>query len=250
MKYMSRRFVLALAAALSLTAVHADEPVRFESGAQQTRLLELYTSEGCSSCPPAERWYTQLRDDAGLWESFVPLAFHVTYWNYLGWRDEFSDATYDQRQRRNAARAGSGVYTPGVFLDGTEYRQWRGRRAAPGAQASSVTGKLSVEVVDGRIDVRFAPPATHQKLRVEVALLASGLTSRVRAGENKGRVLTHDFVVTDLSRASLARDGDAWTTTIDLPSTKDVARPALAVWVVDAQGAPLQATGGWLASAT
>ena len=56
---------------------------------QRTTLIELYTSEGCSSCPPADRWLSRLKDDPRLWKQIVPLAFHVDYWNYLGWRDRF-----------------------------------------------------------------------------------------------------------------------------------------------------------------
>lgn len=84
-------------------------------------LVELYTSEGCSSCPPADRWLRNLpaRDDV------VALAFHVDYWDYLGWRDRFADSRFTDRQRAMAARAGSGtVYTPEVALDGREWRRW------------------------------------------------------------------------------------------------------------------------------
>src|SRR5437868_3719162 len=71
----------------------------FQSGEDQTVLLELYTSEGCSSCPPAEQWMTQLKNAPGLWKSFVPVAFHVDYWDYLGWKDVLSSPNYSQRQR-------------------------------------------------------------------------------------------------------------------------------------------------------
>src|SRR3569832_1871687 len=87
------------------------------SGASRNSLLELYTSEGCSSCPPADRWLSHLPDDAGV----VPLAFHVDYWDRLGWRDPFAQAAFSQRQR--ARNNGTGwVYTPQVMLDGKDYR--------------------------------------------------------------------------------------------------------------------------------
>lgn len=100
------------------------------SGATRNRLLELYTSEGCSSCPPADRWLSQLpRDsrDSGV----VPLAFHVDYWDRLGWKDRFAQAAFSQRQRdRN--RGPGWVYTPQLMLDGEDFRNWhRGLPARP-----------------------------------------------------------------------------------------------------------------------
>src|SRR3954451_5035298 len=75
----------------------------FVSGSEQTALIELYTSEGCSSCPPAEAWLTQWKDDAGLWKRFVPIAFHVDYWDRLGWRDRFASKQWTERQTRYAS---------------------------------------------------------------------------------------------------------------------------------------------------
>ena len=74
----------------------------FESNNEQVSLIELYTSEGCSSCPPAERWLSKLADDESLWSHFVPLAFHVDYWDYIGWKDPYASKEYSQRQRRYA----------------------------------------------------------------------------------------------------------------------------------------------------
>ena len=81
-------FVLAASAISIITSLAAE--TRFESGPQQISLVELYTSEGCSSCPPAEAWLSRLKEEPGLWKNFVPIAFHVDYWDRLGWRDRFS----------------------------------------------------------------------------------------------------------------------------------------------------------------
>src|SRR5687768_10063986 len=78
------------------------EQIQFQSGPNRTALLELYTSEGCSSCPPAEAWLSRVKSDARLWKEFVPVAFHVDYWDYLGWRDPFGMANYSERQRAYA----------------------------------------------------------------------------------------------------------------------------------------------------
>src|ERR1700743_1102514 len=77
-------------------------PLVFQSSGHQTTLLELYTSEGCSSCPPAEAWLSKLKENPGLWSEFVPVAFHVDYWNNLGWRDRWSDGQFSERQRKYA----------------------------------------------------------------------------------------------------------------------------------------------------
>ena len=67
--------------------VFGSEPLVFESGEARTMLVELFTSEGCSSCPPADAWISQLKESPDLWKKIVPVAFHVDYWNNLGWRD-------------------------------------------------------------------------------------------------------------------------------------------------------------------
>jgi hypothetical protein len=77
-------------------------PITFQSSETQTSLLELYTSEGCSSCPPAESWLSRLKESPGLWKDFVPVAFHVDYWNYLGWRDPWSTKAFTDRQHAYA----------------------------------------------------------------------------------------------------------------------------------------------------
>lgn len=244
---------IATFAALSVlfgAAAHADSAVSFQSDVRQTPLIELYTSEGCSSCPPAERWFTEIGQYNGLWTDYVPVAFHVTYWNYLGWRDELSDVAYDQRQRRRAAGADSGVYTPGVFRDGDEFRQWRGVRGAPKKLGADDVGQLTISVEGQRVVASFDATAPAEDLRLELAVLSSGINSDVKAGENRGRSLRHDFVVVDLRDQPLKREGDRWQAQLALPDIEQVSRPALAAWVVDASGQPLQATGGWLTGAS
>ncbi|MBA3608983.1 MAG: DUF1223 domain-containing protein [Chthoniobacterales bacterium] len=109
--------------ALGLTAPLPAADVALESGPMRTHLLELFTSEGCSSCPPAEAWLSKLKDDPGLWRDFVPLAFHVDYWDRLGWRDPFASKIWTARQYEYSARwKSSNVYTPGFVLDGREWR--------------------------------------------------------------------------------------------------------------------------------
>lgn len=131
------------------TLAHA-MPAVFQSSEPQTTLLELYTSESCSSCPPAEAWLSKLKNEPGLWNKFVPVAFHVDYWNNLGWRDRLSDPQFTQRQQSYARLwSADGVYTPEFVLNGKEWHNWVGLRSAPGAGGVKA-GVLSASSVDGR----------------------------------------------------------------------------------------------------
>ena len=216
----------------------------FESGEAQTALVELYTSEGCSSCPPAEARLARLRDDPELWKGFVPVAFHVDYWDRLGWPDRFASAAFTRRQYDYAARWHSGsVYTPAFVRNGRE-----GDASTPAARP----GRLRAEVTpNGQVTVAFRPtvsPSSAGTLVVEVAPMASGVTSDVRRGENAGRKLAHEFVALALIQAALERHGDGWSVTLSLPGKPAAPTAALAVWVHTGDDpTPLQATGGWLA---
>ena len=103
------------------------EPWSISSSNTQVSLLELYTSEGCSSCPLADRWVSSLKDDPKLWKEFIPLSFHVDYWDYIGWKDRFASPAYSRRQKQYAQQgAVSTVYTPGFLNNGQEWRPWKG----------------------------------------------------------------------------------------------------------------------------
>src|SRR6266567_7895599 len=119
----------------------------FESGEARTMLVELFTSEGCSSCPPADAWINQLKESPDLWKKIVPVVFHVDYWDNLGWRDRFAKPEFTSRQRRYAAAwGGDSVYTPGFVINGKEWRGWFGGNAMP--ITSAKVGVLRVSVGD------------------------------------------------------------------------------------------------------
>ncbi len=243
-----RRILFAIAA-LSVSGAAAAGQT-FTSGDRAVALVELFTSEGCSSCPPAERWLSGLAEEPGLWERFVPVAFHVDYWNYLGWNDRFASGDYSDRQRlyieQGAARV---VYTPGVFRAGSEWLGWRsGQRLAA---AGEPAGRLTAEVENGRAVIRYVPAApTGAPLDVSIALLGMGLETEVLAGENRGRKLAHDFVVLNHRVVRLDREHTEYRAESELEAPAELAKTyALAVWV-SARGVqePLQATGGLLES--
>ncbi len=219
----------------------------FSSGPQQVQLLELYTSQGCSSCPPAERWLADWAAHPDLWERIVPVAFHVDYWNYLGWEDPYSAAAWSARQRRHAREGGvRSVYTPGFVVNGREWRGWFSGKSPP--QGERQAGVLHVAVVGDELQARYTPPPSQPgTFLLEVALLGFDLSTDVRAGENRGRELTHQFAVLAHARAPDA--GTQWR--MALPGSAVTSeRMALAAWVTEVgQLRPLQATGGWLPAA-
>ena len=246
-------FLLPLTALFPLTAL-GESTVTYTSPAQQTTLLELYTSEGCSSCPPADRWLSQLTKHPQLWRTIFPIAFHVDYWNYLGWEDEFSKAAYTQRQR-NYARFNNlrTIYTPGFMHNGAEWRGWFRHRQGEFPLGKNV-GKLSVSIENSTVSAQFNTDmnALKKPLQLHVAWLGFGIETEVERGENEGKILKHDFVSyhSQVARSTLNGDTNQWQFKLDTPNdlstNKLVKQRALVFWVTDAfNPTPIQTTGGW-----
>lgn len=237
---------------LSLLAgngVQAAEVLAFDSGVAQTRLIELYTSEGCSSCPPAEAWLNSQTQQAELWKTLIPVAFHVDYWDYLGWKDRFARAEYSARQRRYAGlQRVRTVYTPAFIVNGVGWRRGWFDKTVPTAGKS--VGRLQVQVDDDAVvQARFEPlQPVAEPLQLHLALLGMGLSTQIKAGENRGRHAQHDFVV--LALQSVSGTGANWRTRLPRASAPGASGYALAAWVSAADDpSPLQATGGFLPSA-
>jgi hypothetical protein len=227
-------------------------PLEFQSSQHQTTLLELYTSEGCSSCPPAEAWLSKLKNSPRLWAEFVPVAFHVDYWNNLGWKDKFSDEQYTERQRSYARLwSADNIYTPEFVLNGKEWHDWFGFRGAPSFGASE-PGILQVQSNDGKHWTATFSPGQSDSSHYEVtaAVLVSNVASDVSAGENEGRHLNHDFAAISLITRALVLQTNGFVAEFIIdPDAKGITgQVALAVWVThEGQPGPVQATGGWLA---
>src|SRR5262245_5949417 len=160
-------------------------------------LVELFTSEGCSSCPPADAALAALaRDPAMRSAEVIPLELHVDYWNHLGWADPFSAPEFTARQEEYAqVLGGDGLYTPQMVIDG-----WVSGVASPGAMRRGVEkaagrSKARLEVLvtparSGGLEVVVRPPAGRSG-RLIVALSEDRLSSKVERGENQGRTLAH-----------------------------------------------------------
>jgi hypothetical protein len=240
----SHFFACACAVWVAAGVTRAAEPQRFASGSARVSLIELYSSEGCSSCPPAERWLGELRHDPGLWKTFVPVAFHVDYWNRLGWPDRFSTRDFTQRQYAYAEGWSAGsVYTPCFVRDGAE---WHAR--GPVEVSGGAAGVLTATYDGTTVRAEFTPTAGTKDpdspaYEVHAAILGAGIVSKVTAGENSGETLRHEFIALALGGVPLGRE-----LPLVVPKIAGVPRHALAVWVTRrGELAPVQAAGGWLA---
>ena len=170
------------------------------SGAIRTPVIELYTSEGCSSCPPADKWLSTLKAAPSTAANPAPvvMAFHLGYWDHIGWVDRFASPAYTTRQRQIAVKNGqSGIYTPQAVLNGRDWKDWH--RPSPLANASKNPAGASINLKQTGVD-------QFEALVVPVAGASStwsaywsvtehGHSSKVKSGENAGEFLQHDFVV-------------------------------------------------------
>ena len=228
----------------------AGAAIQFQSGEKRVSLVELYTSEGCSSCPPAEAWLAWLKDSPELWKDFAPVAFHVEYWDSPGWKDQWASPEFSERQRAYAGIWKSdNIYTPCFVVNGKEWRGWFLSRNVP--TASEAAGILTISSADtNRWNATFIPvgkPAGAYD--IHAALLGGGLSSEVTGGENRGGHLPHEFAVLNAVQIGMVTtDGVAKAKFIsDTARFRAHGNLAIVAWVSSAgQIAPIQATGGWL----
>lgn len=224
----SRDGSVAVAAPTTVAAAPAEQP--------RAVLVELFTSQGCSSCPPADRVLAELErsfPDVDI----VPLAFHVDYWNDLGWRDPFSSERWSHRQRRYAKVLPRGrVYTPMMVFDGREHVVGSRRaevaeaieRAAGRSTDSSIEARFAR--ADGAITVDIAASSS-RPARAVVALYQRSATTRVRAGENSGRRLRDDYIVRALQQPFVLAAGQKRSESIELAVADELADAELGVAV-------------------
>jgi hypothetical protein len=202
--------ILAVMVALSACAnsqLHAQ--CTAVSGKQRVTTLELYTSEGCSSCPPADRWINSLRAKKLDTDRVIPLAFHVDYWNYIGWTDPYSQAQFSERQRQHSRRRGAKfVFTPQLLLNGDDYRMPMiiedigDKVNAINQTRPQANIHLKVERsndrYESRLEIDVVREVSPNGIDAYLALYENNLVSRITAGENNGVTLKHDHVVREL----------------------------------------------------
>jgi len=204
---INSRFAAVLAGLALAIDAHAGN-CSAASAERTVALIELYTSEGCDSCPPADRWLSSLGARGYAPDRVVPIALHVDYWDYIGWKDPYAKREFSTRQRNLAKlQRLSFVYTPQVLLQGQDFRRWGGAefddaltlinaRPARAAIAVSLSGPgpggFEVEV-----DARVIDASQRESAALYLAAYENKLVSQVSAGENHGKTLAHDYVVLD-----------------------------------------------------
>ena len=205
-------------------------------------VVELYTSEGCNSCPPADRWLSKLKADPAV----VALAFHVDYWDRLGWKDRFASAAFTERQALQQASNGARFsYTPQVVVDGRDRTDWPSA-AVPSASRAASPVEVTLARDGQRVVATVVPGAgAPKKLAAYWAVTEQGHVSAVTAGENDGVTLHHDVVVREYEPvpAWAAQSGAAETLRFKAAKPADAAHPrSVNLVVVDAaSGRPVQA---------
>ena len=198
--------ILLLAGLISLPAF-AGDPIVVNSGERQTAVVELYTSEGCSSCPPADRWLSRLVETPTDELDVLALSFHVDYWDYLGWKDRFSSADYTRRQRQlGANNLQRTIYTPEFFVNGMEARgsgNILSKIQQINAQPAPLALRLSVSRDQTSLVLDLHSPgerSTIGQTHLRYLVYENNLSTEVKRGENSGRTLEHQQVVRYMSR--------------------------------------------------
>lgn len=230
-------------------AAHSNAQTKtLESQATKPMLLELYTSQGCSSCPPAERWFTKLKQSPDLWSKLIPINFHVDYWDYLGWEDPFAQRQFSHRQRiyKHLGHSRT-VATPGFMANGEQWNGWFYRRSIPQSNDKAI-GKLTANISDDRAQITFLPESHKESdsYTINLAILGFGLKHKIKAGENRRKTLQHDFVVLDYTKSELNAQGK---TELSLPNVESFnsTEKAIVIWLSEGRDpSPLLAMGDWL----
>lgn len=213
-------------------------------------LLELYTSQGCYSCPPAEKWLNKLTKHKGLWSEIIPINLHVDYWDYLGWRDPFARPEFSKRQRlyQRFGHAHN-IATPGFVVNGKGWNGWfRGHNVSD--RPLNGKGELEAQINGMHLNIAFSPDTQNFRAPyAHVAILGFGIETEVPKGENAGKTLEHDFVVVGYQKSKMERKDDKWDAFIYKPHTVNVEmdKQAIVFWITELDDpAPLQAAANWL----
>ena len=178
--------------ACASTALAQQNQCAIGSGSTITPVVELYTSEGCSSCPPADKWASTLKDKAKAGEVVVQ-AFHVGYWDYIGWVDRFAAPAYTSRQRDIAAKNNlRSIYTPQAVLDGKDWPRWGGKPENKESARAAISLK---QLGTDQFEASVTPVMPAANWSAYWTVTEHGHNSRVLSGENRGEFLKHDFVV-------------------------------------------------------
>jgi len=241
---MKTKLLLLISGLLVAAATMANAATDFSNDSKHATIIELYTSQGCSSCPPAESWLGKFKDDPRLWKTLFPLAFHVDYWDYIGWKDIYAQPAFSQRQKNyKKENRLTSIYTPGFVINGKEWRGWFSRKSLP---AKETSGKLTASLNHRILSANYLAEGLQASgLTLHAAIVGTGINTLVKRGENAGRTLPQDFTV--LMHTSERSRTNQWEMTLPEVGSNDAKRLALVLWISSADSQqPLQIAGGWL----
>ena len=206
---------------LSLS-VQANESLTIQSNGQKTAVVELYTSEGCSSCPPADQWLEALIEAPTDELDVLALAFHVDYWDYIGWKDRFASAANTSRQRQLGANSlQNNIYTPEFFVGGKETRGTRNilkEIYAANSMKAEIDLKLTISRINNNLQLELTPVGNmpdSRPLHHRFFIYEKNLASDVTRGENSGERLSHQHVVRYMSKAQKFGSSNQYSINID-----------------------------------
>ena len=221
----------------------------YKSSPNKVHFIELFSTQSCSSCPPAQDWISKLKTNSHLWKTFIPIVYHVDYWNYLGWKDPYSSSQYSQRQRDYVAEwFSSTAYTPMFVYDGKEARkELLSNYNKPGRPVGVLIAKKGNR---GEYDIIFEPIAKYQTpLVINYAILGSSIKTKITAGENNGVTLKHDFLSLKMNSKNMKVIGNKYVSKIkiDLKKIQPAPEKAIVFWVsLINSKMPIQSVGGIL----
>ena len=230
----------------SIFLLHAQavETLISSSGKNQVSLVELFTSQSCSSCPPAEDWVSSLQQDPELWKKFVPIVFHVDYWNHLSWKDKFSSPKITKRQVDISKHwKNASVYTPAVVINGENWKQWHSQKKIPTSQENISLQVSITKISEQTFRIKVIGLKESKHYIINAVRLGMGISSSIKSGENAGKVLQQNFVVLDWAAESVNAKTNVKEFTFQIKHS-DSSRLAIAAWIEEAGNpTPLQSTG-------
>jgi hypothetical protein len=202
---------------------HPEQTGFVKTGYKNMAVLELFTSQGCSSCPPADR----LLGMYALKENVIVLSFHVDYWNRLGWKDPFSSKGFTERQYNYASAMNAGVYTPQLVINGQSEMVGSDENKISATVkkvlAQEPDAELSVKTVkqeNGQVRINFVAAGNTGNSILNIALIQKKALTEIKAGENGGVTLTNYNVVRNFKTISQVNKGDN-TSAINIPADTD-----------------------------
>lgn len=196
-------------------------------------VLELFTSQGCSSCPPADR----LMGSFAMRKNVIPLSFHVDYWNHLGWKDPFCSKEYTRRQYNYASVLNASVYTPQLIINGqkevigsdSEKISTEINNLLESQQDASLTISQA-EPINGKIHIRFSVSGKTDNTLLQIALIEKEVTTKITAGENGGVTLTNFNVVENFKTINAVKNGEN-EASIDFPNAVNLKNMGIVIFI-------------------